>query len=194
MTIMNHPLPSDAAARVTHAAFETFIAQPENRGRVFELIHGEIVEKMRTQQHGFSIFKLSGHLFAWWTAHGEQGVPGIEVRHRLPNDDQNDRIPDLSYISAARAEPIRERGAVPIMPDLAVEILSPDDSLSETRAKMAYYLENGTQLGWLFIPRKKLIEVYRAGHDIEILSASDDDVLEGGEVLPGFSVPVRALF
>ncbi|MDZ4767302.1 MAG: Uma2 family endonuclease [Chloroflexota bacterium] len=183
-----------APPRVKIAEYEAFIALPENADRRFELIHGEIVEKMPNQRHGIIIFILSGHIFNWWSAKGEPGTPGIEVRHGLPDDDENDRIPDLSYISPERAEPIRERGALPIMPDLAVEIMSPDDSLSETRDKMKYYLEHGTRLSWLFIPRKKLIEVYRAGGDIEILTAADDDTLDGGDVLPGFTVKLSVLF
>lgn len=82
-------------------------------------------------------------------------------------------------------------GAVPQMPDLVVEIKSLNDVELKMRKKALYYLENGTRLVWLVFPRKKQIEVHTA-ETIAILTV--DDVLDGGDVLPGFTLPVRTIF
>ncbi len=84
------------------------------------------------------------------------------------------------------------KGAVPRFPDLAVEVKSPGDSYRQMREKAAYYLANGTKLVWLVYPEKRLVEVYRADGDIQILTG--DDTLDGGDVLPGFSMTVSDIF
>ena len=78
------------------------------------------------------------------------------------------------------------------MPDLAIEIKSPDDTIQEMRDTAAYYLANGSRLVWLVYPNYRLIEVYRLGADIQILG--EEDTLTGGDVLPGFELPVREVF
>jgi len=78
------------------------------------------------------------------------------------------------------------------MPDLAVEIKSPDDTYTELRLKAAYYLANGSETVWLGYPEKRMVEVSRKGSDVEILLESD--TIDGGDLLPGFSLPVRDIF
>jgi Uma2 family endonuclease len=84
-----------------------------------------------------------------------------------------------------------KKGSVPEMPDLAVEVKSPDDSLKLLRDKAHYYLANGTRLVWLVIPEKRLVEVYTPD-DEQILT--EEDTLSGEDVLPGFTLPVRDIF
>lgn len=77
-------------------------------------------------------------------------------------------------------------------PLLAVEIKSDANSYTDLRAKAHKYISLGTKMVWLAYPEKKIIEVSQPDADDQILIV--DDLLEGGEVLPGFSVPVRAFF
>jgi len=77
------------------------------------------------------------------------------------------------------------------MPDLCVEIQSPDDSLKLMREKADFYLANGSRLVWLVYPSKQLIEVWTATEQA-ILKL--EDTLTGGDVLPGFAVPVKRFF
>src|SRR5258708_3031909 len=104
--------------------FEKFNAQPENRDRLLELIHGEIVEKMPTEKHGEIALALGSALRTFVIQH-KLGRIGLEVRHRMPNDTSNSLLPDVSFIAGKR--PSVTDGSVPQMPDLAVEIKSPDD-------------------------------------------------------------------
>lgn len=170
--------------------FERFIAQPEHRGHSFELINGEIIEKMSTEEHGLIAAQIVAALIAY-LKNQPLGRAGVEIRYRFPDDDRNDLIPDVSYISNERALPITKKGAVPLMPDLAVEVKSPDDSNNELRAKAIYYLKSGSEMVWLVFPTKQKIEVYT---EEMVITLGIDDVLDGGEVLPGFSLSVSELF
>jgi Uma2 family endonuclease len=113
----------------------------------------------------------------------------MEVRYRSPKDRHNARIPDVSY--TVGDEELVTKGSVPQMPALAVEIKSPDDALKKMREKARYYVENGTQLVWLVIPERHIVEVYTPD-DEQILD--ENDALDGLTVLPGFSLPVREVF
>ena len=86
-----------------------------------------------------------------------------------------------------------EDGFVVVAPDLVVEVLSPNDILKETRAKIQQYLEAGSQLAWLVNPRKKQVEVYRMGATNHPILGVDEE-LNGEEILPGFKLPVNILF
>jgi Uma2 family endonuclease len=171
------------------AQFEEFIARPENEERLFELIDGEIVEKVVTQAHGIVAANFATHLnlYAWQRPIGRVAV---EARHRPADDDENDRLPDVSFVADMSKAVVRE-GAVLSMPDLAIEIKSPSDSLRKMREKARYYLANGTKLVWLAFPEQRVIEVYTPADEYIL---GEDEILTGGDVLPGFAVPVRDLF
>ncbi len=99
-------------------------------------------------------------------------------------------MPDVSFTSAR--QPMVTRGSVMFMPDLALEIQSPDDTVKMMREKAAYYLTSGVQLVWLVYPRKHLIEAYSLDADVKILL--EGDTLTGGDVLPSFTLSVAEVF
>jgi Uma2 family endonuclease len=74
-------------------------------------------------------------------------------------------------------------------PDLAVEILSPDDRMIKVMAKVEFYLANGVRLVWVINPEARTVIVMSSPTESRTLH--EDDVLDGGDVIPGFSVPVR---
>jgi Uma2 family endonuclease len=78
------------------------------------------------------------------------------------------------------------------MPDVVVEVKSPDDTYASMRERAAYYLEHGARLVWLIYPAKSLVEVYRQGADSDILTRAD--TLQGEAVLPGFAPSVQEIF
>lgn len=82
------------------------------------------------------------------------------------------------------------------MPDLAVEIVSPSNTMPQIRRKAALYLQHGTQLVWIVIPDNKRVEVCRldASGKIQSQSIDADGSLSGEHVLPGFSLELDALF
>ena len=168
--------------------FEELLKLPENAGRLLELIDGEIVEKMPTEEHGSIALNIGAELRAYLRTI-RRGIAGTEVRYQTGKDERNSRLPDISISVANR--PLVKDGAVIGMPDLAVEIKSPDDSLKEMREKAEYYLANGTQIVWLVYPHQRCVEVYTLD-TIELLCA--DDLLTGGDLLPDFSLSVAEIF
>lgn len=168
--------------------FEAIADSPENRDRLLELIQGEIVEKVPTEKHGLCAGNIFFHLRLFVQEH-RGGRVVMEVRYRSPEDRRNARIPDVAY--TAGNEPLVERGSVPRMPDLAVEVKSPDDSLKVMREKVRYYLANGVKIVWLVHPEKRFVEVYTLDEELVL---AEGDLLDGGNVLPDFTMPVSAIF
>lgn len=176
--------------------FDEFIALPENADRRFELIDGEIIEKMPTEEHGVISALMAARILMLSEQNQLGGRIAVEARYRKPEDRRNSYIPDVSFTSAERLLPITRKGAVPQMPDLAIEIKSPDDSVTLLRQKAAYYLANGARMVWLIFPEQRLVEVYRPDVDVLLLVDNElrHDVLEGGDVLPGFSLALQNIF
>lgn len=175
--------------QVTLAEFEAFLQRPENAERRFELIDGEVVEKLPTREHGI----ICGNAVTEINLYLRQnpiGRAAVEARHRPGNDPHNDRLPDVSFVSDLK-RPVEREGLALYMPDLAVEVQSPTDSLKAMLTNAEFYLAQGARMVWLIYPEKRLVEVLTAS-ERSLLTAGD--TLEGGEVLPGFSIPVGALF
>lgn len=106
---------------------------------------------------------------------------------KLPNG--SERSPDTAWISKERwgglpAE--QKRKFAPIIPDYVLELRSDDQSLTELREKMDEYMDCGCRLGWLVDPQNRRTYVYSANGDIQTVKF--DDVLSGGEVMPGLEV------
>lgn len=80
--------------------------------------------------------------------------------------------------------PKQKTGFVPLCPDFLVELRSPSDSLTDLRAKMQEYLENGMKLGWLIDPKHKQVEIYQTRQEVEILKSPTQ--LSGEKILPDF--------
>jgi Uma2 family endonuclease len=174
---------------VTIEAFEAFLQRSENRDRLWELIHGRIVEKVPTEEHSVIVLNIGFFLKLYIREH-KQGRAGPEMRHQRLQDDINSRLPDMSYF-IDHSRPVVTEGAVPIYPDLAVEVKSPDDSYVEMRDKAHFYLAQGTRMVWLVYPAKRAMEIITAD-DIQWLTIMD--TLTAEDILPGFSVPVAEIF
>jgi len=176
---------------MTVEEFEAFVELPENEDRRFELIDGEIVEKMPTEEHSLVAGKIYVPVHVFVEQH-RLGRVVFETRYRVPKDTHNARVPDVAFTSKARVLPIVRQGSVPQMPDLAVEVKSPSDRETQMRRKAAYYLSNGARMVWLVFPVKRQIEVHRPDADVSILNEGDS--LDGEDVLPGFTLALRDIF
>jgi Uma2 family endonuclease len=167
--------------------YETIASQYPNKR--LELINGEIVEKVPTQLHA-AIVSLLNFFIVSFLREKAIGHALIEARYSLPGDDENDRIPDLSFISHEKG-PLAKTGAAPYMPDLAVEVQSPGQSDRLMADKAAYYLANGSRMVWLVYPDRRLVEILTPDNR-QLLT--DSATIEGGDVLPGFNVSVKDIF
>jgi Uma2 family endonuclease len=104
------------------------------------------------------------------------------------------RIPDLSFISRARlARYRRSRPPIlPLAPDLAIEVLSEGNTAREMARKVSEYFASGCRLVWLVDPRKRTVAVYTSS--VQSITLAEKQTLTGGDILPGFRLPLRKLF
>lgn len=102
------------------------------------------------------------------------------------------RAPDAAFVRQERLANQPATGFFEGAPDLAVEVISPSETVDEVESKVIDYLEAGTALVWLVYPRTQTVTVYRSLTDIEILTS--EDTLTGGDLLPGFSVSLKEIF
>ena len=101
--------------------------------------------------------------------------------------------PDVAFVRAERIYPgLEERGFMAIVPDLVVEVLSPGDRSIDITKKVERYRRAGVPILWVIDPRTRSVAVYILGH--EPLTLHEGDALDGGDVLPGFRLPVREIF
>lgn len=177
---------------VTVDEFEQFLALPENADRLFELIDGEIVEKMPTEEHGIVAANIVTWLNMYFFNH-PIGRVAVEALHRPSADDKhNDRLPDVSVvIDPDSSKPVTRQGAAPFLPDICVEIKSPDDTYKAMADTAAFYLANGAKMVWLVYPEQKLVEVLT--HDAREL-IGEVGMITAGALLPEFSAPVSGFF
>jgi len=108
------------------------------------------------------------------------------------------RVPDVMFFSAAKLDAYkaanpdwREKPAV-LLPDLVVEIISANDRYSEVLKKVLRYLDDGITLVWIIDPGLRTVTFYQQNQRSLLRTA--DDTLDGGTVIPGFTLKVSALF
>jgi len=103
------------------------------------------------------------------------------------------RAADVAFVRRERLEGVgRVRGYWDGAPDLAVEVISPNDLYTEVDEKVAEWLEYGTRLVFVVNPRRRTVAVHRPGQPVRILS--ENDLLDGEDVVPGWTLPTRDLF
>ena len=116
-----------------------------------------------------------------------------DVGFILARDPDVVRGPDVAFVRNDRLPPPDERDKYfPFAPDLAVEVVSPNDRAGDTLDKVIEYLDAGTRLVWVAHPSRRVVNVYHADRTARLLASGDD--LDGGDVLPGFRVTVADIF
>ena len=175
--------------RLTIEEFETLPLE----GR-WELIDGELVEMSPAADESASIgANVMGLLWSFVRPRRLGRLYTAEGGFVLFPDRPTVRVPDIAFVLAERAPEGKARKRFPrLAPDLVVEVLSPSDRTSDVVAKLEMYQEAGVRLIWLVDPDALTVTVIAAGHATKILQVGD--VLDGGDVLPGFSVPVAEIF
>ena len=162
----------------------------------YELIEGEIIEMVRPGfLHGRLVTRL-GRFLDEFAEDNALGIVTTDAGYHPPGSRITVLSPDVAFITHERvAEPYSQRWA-PVMPDLAVEIKSPSNTLAELRRKAAIYLRHGSRLVWIILPDTESVEVHRLGADgerqCEVIKLESQ--LSGEEVLPGFRLALSTLF
>lgn len=158
-------------------------------GRRYELVDGEIVAMSPAGlRHGAIAIELSTLLNAVVRRDGLGRCFDGQTGFRLPSG--NVRSPDIAFVQAARLPTgFMDDGFGEVVPDLAVEIVSPTDTERDVLGKVGEYLEAGVRLVWIVDPRRERAIVYRALTDVRSLSV--DEELDGEDVVPGFRARLR---
>ena len=172
---------------------EDLEALPDD-GHVWELIDGELV---RREPMGGRHADVGAGVLArlWWflREHPLGRVLNPEAIYLRRREPQLAVKPDVSYVRADRL-PSGDLYDKPLelVPDLVVEVVSPNDRAGNVEQRIQRYLEFGVPLLWVLWPRRRAITVYADGRLVRELG--EDDELDGGDVLPGFRGAVAELF
>ena len=123
------------------------------------------------------------------------GVSVAEMLFVLDAEHNLRRRPDVAFVSTARwplDRALPETGDWDVVPDLAVEVISPNDVFKDVLAKVREYFHYGVQVVWVIAPEEQQVYVYDAPTHVRILTGQDE--LTGGEVVSGFRIPLGYLF
>jgi Uma2 family endonuclease len=172
----------------------TELARIPDDGFRYELVRGEI-RKMAPASfdHGRYAAKVAGTIIPHVEANKLGVVCIADTGFLISSNPDTVRAPDVAFISQARLDQIgKVKVFFPGPPDLAVEVISPGDTYSEVQEKVFDWLEAGTLMVIVVDPRKWAVTVYRSLTEITVLT--ENEILNGGDVVPGWSMPVRKTF
>jgi Uma2 family endonuclease len=163
---------------------------------LYEIIDGERVEIPPMSVYATSVASsLIGELSIF--SHARPiGRAFSEMLFRLPLNGSRNRRPDVAFVTYERwpkNRPIPPTdNAWDLAPDLAVEVISPHDLADEIIQKLTEYFQAGVRLVWIIYPQQRLVYVYDSPTRVRGLAQTDE--LDGGDVLPGFRLPLANLF
>jgi len=173
-------------------ATEQDVLEEAKAKRFCELLDGVLVEKVM----GFSESRLASLLIIYLGAFVQRGKLGIvagegSMTRLFPG---RLRIPDVAFVSRERFSRRKKRHEtiLEFAPDLVVEILSKSNTRREMEQKLRDYFYGGTRLVWYIDPKKRIVRAYTGPGEMTILT--EDQTLDGGDVVPGFALPLRDLF
>jgi Uma2 family endonuclease len=163
-------------------------------GRRHELVRGELHTMPPSGfEHGDLTSEIDHSLRSWVAREGLGRVVAGDVGFQLTTDPDTVRAPDVAFVHARRLTEVgRPKGYWPGAPDLAVEVISPNDLYTEVDEKVAEWLEYGARMVLVVNPRRRTVAVHRPSQPVRVLT--EDDVLDGQDVVPGWSLGVRDLF
>lgn len=163
-------------------------------GKRFELVDGQLVEQEMGILEGRVAVLIGGMISAFIESNQLGSAFGSELGYRcFPWEPNKIRKPDASFIAADRlTAEMFTAGFAEIAPDLAIEVVSPNDPYREVETKVDEYLRAGVRLIWVLNPERQLVRVHRL--DGTVSEVARGGMLSGEDVLPGFSTPVAPLF
>jgi Uma2 family endonuclease len=177
---------------IAHLISAEELFQMPNLGRC-ELVRGEInMMSPAGAKHGLIIVNLSSLLDGFAKSHKLGRIMGAETGFIVRRNPDSVRAPDVAFIRADRLPANLPQGYFDGPPDLAVEVLSPNDRASEVQVKIRDWLDAGCRAVWIVDPETKSVTIYKSTHDIVVLNFAE--TLTDAQVLPGFSVVVSEIF
>lgn len=160
-------------------------------GKSIELVRGVlVVREPPSTRHGRVAARLS-YLVSDHVYRHDLGAVIQDAGFKIESDPDTVRAPDVAFVSRSRVDEIPPTGFAMFAPDLAAEVVSPNDRPGELLAKVGQWLDAGTKLVWVVDPVRAEARVYRDDGELAIVRA--DGRLDGWTVLPGFECALAVL-
>lgn len=183
--------PTTTGKLITAEEFSRMPDPPD--GSKQELVRGVIVTMPPPKGlHGYTCSRVDRRVGNFVDSHGLGHVFANDTGFVTERDPDTVRGPDVSYWSKTRLPEIPKDEYIDIPPDLAVEVVSPSDHFTRINRKVIEYLDKGVRLIWVVDPEDRTVTMYRSRTNYAILT--ENETLDGGDVLPGFSCKVAELF
>ncbi len=171
---------------------EELLHMPDN-GMRRELVRGEVIEMSPAGgRHGKTAVTILVALESFIRKRKLGELFAAETGFWIERDPDTVRAPDCAFVRTDRLPRPIPTGFIPSVPDLAVEVLSPNDRAGRVADKVAQWLSGGVRLVWVIDPARRKVAVHKLGGGPETLG--EDGSLDGGDVLPGFKFRIAELF
>ena len=170
------------------------LASLSSDGCRHELIEGELRQLPPAgEEHGYITAEIAAELRNYVKSQGLGRVYAAETGFKLSSEPDTVRAPDVAFVSQARLDAVPlGQGYRSEAPDLVIEVISPHDLYAEVSEKVAQWLDGGCRKVIVVNPRTQEVLVHTSRVDVKVLTTAD--TLEGGEVVPGWTLSVRAIF
>ncbi|WP_293336646.1 Uma2 family endonuclease [Microcoleus sp. CAWBG58] len=163
-------------------------------GHRYELVNGELIDMGNSgAKHGYVCSILMILLGGYVRLQKLGAMFDSSTAFKMKSG--NKRSPDVSFMAKERLQGLDDLpdGFLEGAPDLAVEILSPSNTVEEIHNKLVEYFDNGSRLVWVIHPKEQYVLVYRSAQEPDRLLKSADS-LDGEDIVPGFTLAVAELF
>jgi len=162
-------------------------------GKRRELVKGELREMPPASgRHGIHGGRLQAYLGYYVLTQKLGQIFLAETGFTIARAPDTVRAPDIAFVSTNRLPDPLPDDYFELAPDLAIEVVSPNDTKRKVREKVNDWLDAGVRLIWVVDYQRRTITEYRSRHRVHM--RTEEDILDGGDVVPGFSLPVREVF
>ncbi len=172
---------------------EELLGMPDDGFR-YELVRGELRQiPPAGSEHGQVTLEVGRALSDHVRASDLGAVFAAGTGFRIISDPDTIRAPDAAFVRKERVDQLgRIKGYSPGAPDLAVEVVSPSDTYREVIDKVYDWMDAGARMVLVVDPDRRVVTAYRSRKAVEVLT--EEDVVDGGDVVPGWRMPVRDIF
>lgn len=169
------------------------LKMPHNGFR-YELVRGELIQMSPAGSKHGEIAARIGWKLAQFVDENDLGITyAAETGFIIDTNPDTVRAPNASFVKKERTDQLGEiLGFFPGPPDLAIEVISPNDTYTQVADKALDWLRAGTEMVIVIDPTQETVTLYRDLDDITILTKSQ--TIDGGNILPGWSLPLQGLF
>lgn len=160
----------------------------------YDLIRGELIRMSPANyRHGILGMRIARKIADFADEHDLGEVPSSETGFVLARDPDVVLAPDAAYIRLDRVPPRDQQNRfAQLAPDLVVEVVSPSDLSRDVHTKVMEYLAAGVMIVWVVEPKTEDVTVYTPDRTARVYVTGDE--LDGGEILPGFKLPIADIF